>query len=65
MSSAGADSIPARTLKAAILEDLETYEFDLTEPGLWVTATHRVRVWNERGRAAPRSAVGAPRRRRR
>src|SRR5215831_14865889 len=55
MSAVAAESgvAGAQTLKAAILEDLETYEFDVTEPGLWVTAAHRVRAWNDS--AAPRA----------
>jgi serine O-acetyltransferase len=59
MSAVAAESGAAggQTLTAAIFEDLETYEFDVTEPGLWVTAVHRVRAWSER--TAPRALLPA------
>jgi len=47
----------AQTLGDALREDLSTYDHDLTEAGLWVTAAHRVRTWS--ARSAP-AALRAP-----
>jgi serine O-acetyltransferase len=50
----------AATLGSLLLEDLTTYELELAEPGLWVTAAHRVRSWSERRAPRPlRRAVRA------
>ncbi len=32
-------------LRALLLEDFETYDRDLTQPGLWVVAVHRLGNW--------------------
>jgi serine O-acetyltransferase len=48
---------PAPQLASLIVEDLRTYDYDLTEVGLWVTAAHRVRQWTDR---VPRSPFRAP-----